>query len=233
MLGAARAFDAVPFFWSQHYDVPINYVGHAEKWDEHRDRRRHRGAGLPAALQAQRAACSPSPRSSATSRAWRPSWMERDGLVIGNCVGIVRCRRPTVCIEYGGCLTTLRISACSGKRPSGALLGGEYSGLRPGLLVGRAHSDLRDHSGRTTGGCHCANAFARFRGRPARPMREQVAWPRPVVAPHWHGVFGRPRAGRNATSRCRTLRSAMATAELIAKNGTAVRADASTRAVVM
>ena len=34
MLGQREAFDAVPFFWSQHYDEPINYVGHAEKWDE-------------------------------------------------------------------------------------------------------------------------------------------------------------------------------------------------------
>jgi len=33
MLGQRRPFDAVPFFWSQHYDVPINYVGHAERWD--------------------------------------------------------------------------------------------------------------------------------------------------------------------------------------------------------
>ena len=34
MLGQREIFDTVPFFWSQHYDVPINYVGHAEKWDE-------------------------------------------------------------------------------------------------------------------------------------------------------------------------------------------------------
>lgn len=34
MLGHRERFAAVPFFWSQHYDVPINYVGHADKWDE-------------------------------------------------------------------------------------------------------------------------------------------------------------------------------------------------------
>jgi len=33
MLGVPTPHRAVPFFWSQHYDVPINYVGHAEKWD--------------------------------------------------------------------------------------------------------------------------------------------------------------------------------------------------------
>ena len=33
MLGLRTPYRAVPFFWSQHYDVPINYVGHAEKWD--------------------------------------------------------------------------------------------------------------------------------------------------------------------------------------------------------
>ncbi len=35
MLGRREQFAAVPYFWSQHYDVPINYVGHAESWDEH------------------------------------------------------------------------------------------------------------------------------------------------------------------------------------------------------
>jgi NADPH-dependent 2,4-dienoyl-CoA reductase/sulfur reductase-like enzyme/nitrite reductase/ring-hydroxylating ferredoxin subunit len=33
ILGQKQRFDAVPFFWSQHYDTPISYVGHAEQWD--------------------------------------------------------------------------------------------------------------------------------------------------------------------------------------------------------
>jgi apoptosis-inducing factor 3 len=34
MIGHRERHAFVPFFWSQHYDIPINYVGHAEKWDE-------------------------------------------------------------------------------------------------------------------------------------------------------------------------------------------------------
>jgi hypothetical protein len=34
MLGYRERFSAVPFFWSRHYNLRINYVGHAEKWDE-------------------------------------------------------------------------------------------------------------------------------------------------------------------------------------------------------
>jgi hypothetical protein len=33
MLGRREPFDAVPFFWSQHYDIAIRYVGYAKEWD--------------------------------------------------------------------------------------------------------------------------------------------------------------------------------------------------------
>jgi NADPH-dependent 2,4-dienoyl-CoA reductase/sulfur reductase-like enzyme len=34
MLGREERFTSVPFFWSNHYETAITYVGHAEKWDE-------------------------------------------------------------------------------------------------------------------------------------------------------------------------------------------------------
>jgi apoptosis-inducing factor 3 len=33
ILGQREKFEAVPFFWSQHYDLTVNYVGHAEGFD--------------------------------------------------------------------------------------------------------------------------------------------------------------------------------------------------------
>lgn len=34
MLGRREAFTAAPFFWSQHYETAIRYVGHAENYDD-------------------------------------------------------------------------------------------------------------------------------------------------------------------------------------------------------
>jgi NADPH-dependent 2,4-dienoyl-CoA reductase/sulfur reductase-like enzyme len=59
IVGERTPFTDVPFFWSQHYDVSINYVGHAERWDaieidgslEHHDASvRYRAGGRVLAL---------------------------------------------------------------------------------------------------------------------------------------------------------------------------------------
>lgn len=34
MLGSEQPFDAVPYFWTNHFDTRFDYVGHAEAWDE-------------------------------------------------------------------------------------------------------------------------------------------------------------------------------------------------------
>ncbi|MGH8150151.1 MAG: FAD-dependent oxidoreductase, partial [Steroidobacteraceae bacterium] len=49
MLGRRERYTAVPFFWTQHYDVSVNYVGHAGAWD--RIDQRGDVAGRDAALR--------------------------------------------------------------------------------------------------------------------------------------------------------------------------------------
>ena len=34
MLGFRKKYTTVPFFWSRHYDLRINYIGHAVEWDD-------------------------------------------------------------------------------------------------------------------------------------------------------------------------------------------------------
>jgi NADPH-dependent 2,4-dienoyl-CoA reductase/sulfur reductase-like enzyme len=34
MLGRGERFTPLPFFWSQHFDLRINYVGNTQDWDE-------------------------------------------------------------------------------------------------------------------------------------------------------------------------------------------------------
>jgi NADPH-dependent 2,4-dienoyl-CoA reductase/sulfur reductase-like enzyme/nitrite reductase/ring-hydroxylating ferredoxin subunit len=34
MLGMEEPFNEAPFFWTEHFGIPVAYVGHAEEWDE-------------------------------------------------------------------------------------------------------------------------------------------------------------------------------------------------------
>ena len=108
MLGRREKFDAVPFFWSAHYDVGINYVGHASAWertevegsfdDAQRGRALHRGRqdgrardDLPRSREPRvRARARAARRSLAVLAVCRNRENRRHGsLCVGMCGGIV------------------------------------------------------------------------------------------------------------------------------------------------
>ena len=70
--GDASRSRAVPFFWSQHYDVAHQLRRPRRELGQHRDRGRHRRAGLRCCASGAAAGRSRSRRSAATSRASRP-----------------------------------------------------------------------------------------------------------------------------------------------------------------
>ena len=54
LLGVGGPYRDVPFFWSQHHDVTLSYVGHAAELGPHRDARQPGGARLRRLLPARR-----------------------------------------------------------------------------------------------------------------------------------------------------------------------------------
>ena len=74
MLGQRKKFTDVPFFWSQHYDVPINYVGHAEGWDAIEVEGDVAARDCLLRFKRGGRVLWRSPRSSATSKALRQNW---------------------------------------------------------------------------------------------------------------------------------------------------------------
>jgi hypothetical protein len=72
MIGEREKFAAAPSFWSQHYDVPINYVGRAETFDELAVEGDIAGRDCLVRYTSAADARSPWRRSLVTSRAWRP-----------------------------------------------------------------------------------------------------------------------------------------------------------------
>ena len=88
IIGERTPFTDVPFFWSQHYDVAINYVGHAERWD---------GIEIDGSLEGATPACAIGwatrcwrwRASLATGRTSRPNWpwSKRPGAIPWPCPG--------------------------------------------------------------------------------------------------------------------------------------------------
>ena len=93
MLGPRTPFRAVPFFWSQHYDVPINYVGHAEKWDDIEIDGDVAASAIAWSATNRRDACSRLPRSIATATASKPPLAMEQGrrAVAGSHAAIRHC----------------------------------------------------------------------------------------------------------------------------------------------
>ena len=179
----------MPFFWSQHYDVADQLCRPRREMGRNRDRRRHRGQGLPAAVQARWA---PARRRLDLPRCCKPAGRSRDGA--HRRLG----RRPAA---DGRRAKTRPCSARRLRLHSARRRSSYLTSLRRGGRVVECTALEMRHTGNRIGGSN-PSLSATF--DPCAVRRMGLKWVRdsnPRFIPHLAAVFDRARCEKNALAK--------------------------------